>query len=138
MFLLDTNIVSHLMRRDTLLVNERFAAALRLDQPIAMSAIVYAELQFGVENVPSAKRRMQLASELTTACELVPVLDWPSAAAATHSTMRAKLKKIGNAIGFMDSLIAAHALAIGATLVTNNEREFQRVAGLKIENWTKK
>ncbi len=138
MFLLDTNIISYLMRRDVALINERFASALRLDRPVAMSAIVYAELLFGAENVPSPKRRMQLVSEIAAACKLIAVLDWPSDAAALHATLRSKLVKTGKSIGFMDSLIAAHALAIDATLVTNNEREFQRVHGLKIENWTKK
>jgi tRNA(fMet)-specific endonuclease VapC len=137
MFLLDTNIVSYLMRRDTTLVNERFANALRLDRQIAMSAIVFAELQFGVENAPSVKRRAQLSSELMSASQLVTVLEWPVTAATAHAVLRAKLKKAGQLIGFMDSLIAAHALAVGATLVTNNEHKFIRVPGLKVENWTK-
>jgi tRNA(fMet)-specific endonuclease VapC len=137
MYLLDTNIVSHLMRRDVESVNDSFARALRLNRTVTMSAIVHAELLFGIYNAPSGKRQRQLADDLVETCQLIAVSDWPAGAAITHAGLRTALVKIGKSIGFMDSLIAAHALAIDATLVTNNEREFQRVPGLKVENWTK-
>jgi tRNA(fMet)-specific endonuclease VapC len=66
----------------------------------------------------------------------VEVLDYPAAAALNYARIRADLKVRGTMIGGNDLLIAAHARSIGLTLVTNNTREFSRVHGLKIENWT--
>jgi tRNA(fMet)-specific endonuclease VapC len=68
--------------------------------------------------------------------EYMPVLDFPADAAREYASLRAALKRQGTPIGNNDMLVAAHALHLGLTLVTNNVREFSRVPGLKIENWT--
>lgn len=138
MLLLDTNIASYLMRRDVPLVSERFATALRLNESVHLSAIVYAELQFGVIHAVSPRRQSALRHDLSTLAEMVSVLAWPVEAAAHFAMIRSRLAKAGNTIGYMDALIAAHALALNATVVTNNEKEFRRVPGLNVENWTKK
>ncbi len=65
----------------------------------------------------------------------VEVLDWPARAATEYGNIRALLEANGTPIGAMDMLIAAHARSLGAVLVTNNEKHFNRVKGLKVENW---
>jgi tRNA(fMet)-specific endonuclease VapC len=77
---------------------------------------------------------MRQLEELATA---IPVLSLPDSAAESYGAIRAELEKKGHMIGNNDLWIAAHVRAAGLTLVTNNEREFRRVPGLKIENWAK-
>lgn len=127
--MLDTNICSYLLRERSAHMLQRFR-----DFPIdhiAISAVVAAELRFGV-----AKRR---ASTLERTLEHflagLRTLPWPVAAAAHYAELRADLELRGTPIGGMDLLIAAHALAEDAILVTNNTREFERVRGLRLENW---
>jgi tRNA(fMet)-specific endonuclease VapC len=67
--------------------------------------------------------------------EFVTLLDWPCEAAPLYRKIRAQLQKLGTPIGAMDLLIATHALFLDTVLVTNNTREFERVSGLKVENW---
>ncbi|MBL8706413.1 MAG: type II toxin-antitoxin system VapC family toxin [Rhodospirillales bacterium] len=129
-FLLDTNICIHIRQRRPPSVLERFA---RLAPGAAcLSVITYGELLYGVAKSRERARATGLLRELV---ELLPVLPLPSAAAETYGAIRAALEAKGQSIGGNDLWIAAHARAEGLTLVTNNTREFDRVEGLKVENW---
>jgi tRNA(fMet)-specific endonuclease VapC len=97
-----------------------------------ISAITLAELRFGVQI--SAKPRQNLLA-LEAFLQHLSILDWPAEAAKDYAEIRAYLQKKGKMIGSNDLLIAAHARYLRAVLVTNNEDEFRRVPGLKIDNW---
>ncbi len=128
-YLLDTNIVSDLVRHPQGMVSARLA---RIDETaLCTSIIVTSELRFGAFRSGSARlmERVELIlSELDTLPLEAPV-DQHYAAIRTH------LERIGQPIGSNDLLIAAHALALDLTLVTDNVREFSRVPGLIVENW---
>ncbi len=99
---------------------------------ICISAITYSELNCGVEKSSSRERnRIALLSFLAE----IEVEDYDDLAAEEYGTVRAALERRGEPIGAMDLLIAAHARSIGATVVTNNTREFGRVDELRMENW---
>ncbi|MBT9588206.1 type II toxin-antitoxin system VapC family toxin [bacterium] len=97
-----------------------------------LSSVTRSELQFGVARMPGSTR---LAARVSAFLELANTLPWDSRAADHHGALRAKLRQTGNFIGDFDEMIAAHALAVGATLVTDNLRHFSRVEGLRLENW---
>lgn len=130
MWLLDTNICIYLIKKQP----ERVVLRLRsLDiSTVGVSSITVAELQYG-----AAKSNRPEQNALALAALLAPldVLAFDDAAAAVYGTVRTGLERAGTPIGSMDLLIAAHALALGRTVVTNNTREFSRVGGLKVENW---
>ena len=130
-FLLDSDICVFAMQRRTP------ALLRRLDQRAttsAISVVVYGELAFGeVKSV----RREEAAAHLAALLETLQVLPLPLGAARQYAEIRAQLQRIGQPIGSNDLWIAAHALADDLTLVTNNEREFQRVPGLRVENWAR-
>lgn len=98
----------------------------------AVSAITVCELRFGVEN---SKRPVENKAVLDRILMDLEIHPFGEAAAPYFARLRATLKRVGKPIGPMDTLIAAHALQLGACLVTNNTREFSRVPGLKTENW---
>ena len=129
MWMLDTNICSYLLRQHPAIALARFYAA-PLDE-LRLSVIVTAELRYGAMRLDSQKFTSQLEKWLS----LQQILPWPDRATVMYGRIRVDLEKQGTPIGNMDLLIAAHALAEDAVLVTNNIREFQRVAGLKLENW---
>ena len=128
-YLLDTNIVSDLIR------NPQGKVAARLadigEDRVATSIIVAAELRYG-----AAKRG---SSRLTAQMEIVlgalKVLPFESPSEIFYGDLRSRLEAVGTPIGANDLLIAAHAMALGLTVVTDNEREFARVEGLPFENW---
>jgi tRNA(fMet)-specific endonuclease VapC len=128
-FLLDTNIVSDIIR------NPKGAAARRfrhhpLDQ-ILTSIIVAAELRFGLLRKAAPVQQARL-DELFSRLAVAP---FEEPADRIYAELRRELERSGTPIGANDMLIAAHALALSCTLVTANEREFRRVPGLKVENW---
>jgi len=129
-FLLDTNICIYVRRQKPEKVLRRFRA-LRQGEA-ALSVITFGELLYGaaksVQHAEASERLEELA-------HLLPVLPLPEAAAEAYGIMRAELERKGEMIGNNDLWIAAHAKAAGLTLVTNNEREFRRVRGLKVQNW---
>jgi tRNA(fMet)-specific endonuclease VapC len=130
-YMLDTDIASYIMKRSNDAVLRKLETI-----PISavfLSAIAESELRFGVEVSP---RRRKDQEALDTLLRFLPVVDYPAAAAVEYGQIRADLQKRGLLIGANDLLIAAHARCMGFTLVTNNTREFSRVAGLKLENWT--
>ena len=127
-FLLDTNHLSVLVNDP----NGRCAQRIRRAAEQAFtSVIVVAEVRFGLAKRPSA-----LLEELTEAViSAIKVEPWESPADIRYAEIRAHLERRGTPISANDMLIAAHALALDATIVTANEREFRRVPGLNVENW---
>ena len=129
-FLLDTNICIYVRRQKPEKVLRRFRA-LRQGEA-ALSVITFGELLYGAAK---SVQRAEALERLEELAHLLPVLPLPEAAAEAYGIMRAKLERKGEMIGNNDLWIAAHAKAAGLTLVTNNEREFRRVRGLKVQNW---
>ena len=99
-----------------------------------ISTIVYSELQYGIELSPDKVKAIRF-NQLLDFTALLNIKSWDQNAANYYAKIRAELKKSGNIIGNMDMLIAAHALASNATLITNNTKEFGRISELKLENW---
>ena len=130
-YMLDTDISSYIMKRSHDSVLKRLQTVPVGD--ISISAITKSELMYGVEVSP---RKQQDRMALDAYLKHVEVLDYPDEAALHYGQIRAALKVAGDMIGANDLLIAAHARSLGFTLVTNNTREFGRVPGLKLENWT--
>ena len=130
-FMLDTDTCSYIMKRSQPLVLKRLQAVPVGD--VCMSVVAKAELLYGVEVSP---RRAQDAAALAAFLPYVEVLEFVDDAARHYAEIRADLKRRGALIGANDLFIAAHARALGLTLVTNNTAEFQRVTDLAIENWT--
>lgn len=130
-FMLDTDISSYIMKRSNAAVLQRLQSIPIRD--VCISAITRSELAYGVEVSPRAQQdRLTLDAYL----KHVETLDYPGEAAQHYGSIRATLKAAGTLIGAHDVLIAAHARSLGLTLVTNNTREFSRVPGLSVENWT--
>jgi tRNA(fMet)-specific endonuclease VapC len=129
-FLLDTNICIYIRRRRPPGVLARFQ---RLKPGEAViSVITFGELAYGVEK---SQFRGQAMMQLAELAALIPVIELPLQAGRCYGAIRAALEAKGEMIGNNDLWIAAHAKAAGLILVTNNEQEFRRVAGLKIQNW---
>jgi tRNA(fMet)-specific endonuclease VapC len=130
-YMLDTDISSYVMKRSHSPVLRRLQMVPIAD--VCISVITKSELMYGVEVSP---RKQQDRDALDGYLKYVEVIDYPDAAAAHYGQIRAALKVAGTMIGANDLLIAAHARCLGLTLVTNNTREFGRVKGLHLENWT--
>lgn len=129
-YLLDTNICIYIQKVRPESVARRFEA-LRAGEAF-ISVITWGELQYGAARSQQRNRVTGLLDEFRA---LVPVLPLPDQAGLCHGTLRADLAASGKLIGNNDLWIAAHALSAGMTLVTNNEKEFSRVPGLRLENW---
>lgn len=129
-YLLDTNICIYIRQKRPPAVLARFEKLKAGDA--AISVVTYGELLFGAHK--STRRETALA-RLHDLVALLPVLDMPAGTALEYGDIRAQLEAKGQAIGGNDLWIAAHARAAGLILVTNNEREFARVPGLKVRNW---
>lgn len=130
-YLLDSNICIYAMKHRPPALLRRLDRSARA---CAISVIVYGELWFG-RTVRS--HRDAASANLTALLESIEVLPLPVEAGTHYGTVRAALESRGTPIGMNDTWIAAHALAESRTLVTNNEREFRRVTGLRVENWTR-
>jgi tRNA(fMet)-specific endonuclease VapC len=131
LYLLDTNILSYFIRGTSALLTRRMNKATQV-QSIATSAICRAELRFGQALMTSDDKR-RVAIDLLL-LEL-PALPWTAAAADAYGDIAATLKRQGRPIGELDTQIAAHALTEGLTLVTHNTRHFEKVPGLKLQDW---
>jgi len=131
-YMLDTDISSYIMKRS----NDRVLQQLQMVpvSAVCISAISKAEMLYGIEVSP---RRQKDQAALDEFLRYVEVMEFPPGAALDYALIRADLKRRGTPIGGNDLLIAAHARYLGLTLATNNTREYWRVPGLKIENWTK-
>lgn len=129
-YLLDTNICIYVIKRRPPQVLERFRKA---DiSSIGISSITYSELIFGAAKSLRPEQNRMALTQFVAPLEIVPYDD---TAAQRYGDLRACLERQGTPIGSLDMLIAAHALALNCVLVTNNEKEFARVPGLKMENW---
>ena len=130
-YLLDTNICIYIRQAKPERVLRRFRR-LRPGEAV-LSVITYGELFY--EAIKSTQRAAALG-KLHELGYLLPPLPLPETAAEVYGTIRAQLEAKGEMIGNNDLWIATHALTSGLTLVTNNEREFRRVYGLRVQNWT--
>lgn len=131
-YLLDTNILIYLIKNRPPAVAQRINA-LPDDDRLCMSFVTWAELLKGAER---SSRRDVVRQRLDALALQVPVVfDIDARLCAHYAEHGARLKEAGTPIGGNDLWIACHALALDATLVTNNLREFQRVAGLRLANW---
>lgn len=129
--LLGTNICIYLIR-------QRSPAALRRFEEfevgeVGLSVVTVSELRYGVEKSTRPEQNGRALEQFLMPLE---ILDFDEEAARSYGRIRATLEKEGMPIGPLDTLIAAHALSCGACLVTNNTREFDRVEGLRMEDWT--
>ena len=132
--MLDTDTCIFLMRGGFKKLEAR-VQSVPLQQQV-MSAVTFAELAYGVQAASTAKRKQNQITLDSLVLHLA-VLDWPQTAAKNYAEIRADLKKRGAQLGAADLMIAAHAIAIDAIVVTNNVKDFGRVKGLEVENWTK-
>ena len=130
MYLLDTNICIYIIKKKPPNVLRKFKT-LKLGD-IGISSITVAELRYGVEKSKYGARNRRAVEQFLTP---LAIADFDAKAAQTYGQIRATLEAKGTPIGPLDTLIAAHALSLGVTLVTNNIKEFSRVPGLKLENW---
>lgn len=130
-YMLDTDTCSYIMKRSNDVLLKRLQK-LPVDD-VCISVVTKAELLFGVE---VSTRSEQDGNALKAFLRYVEVLDFPDAAATIYAKIRADLQMRGAMIGANDLFIAAHAVSLGLTLVTNNTREFRRVRDLIVENWT--
>lgn len=131
-YLLDTNICIYLIKRKPQAVIERLNQ-IPLNQ-LYISGITIAELEYGVRKSSSPDRNQLALSEFLAPFTL---LAFDRNATIEYGVIRNELEKVGTPIGSLDMLIAAHAKSMNLTLVTNNEREFSRVNGLRVENRVK-
>jgi tRNA(fMet)-specific endonuclease VapC len=130
--MLDTNTASAALRGNAGL-DERLQ---RLDPAqLCISAITRAELRYGMALKPEA---IKLARYVDAFLRATTTMSWDETAADAHGRLRAQLRRAGTPIGDFDEMIAAHALALGAVLVTDNTKHFKRVDGLAIENWIRR
>ncbi len=129
-YLLDTNICIYIAKHNPPAVRERFA--LHTASELAMSVITLGELRFGAEKSQHRELALAAVSQLES---VILVAALPETAGEHYGQIRAALHSKGQIIGNNDLWLAAHAKAEGWIFVTNNEREFFRVAGLQIENW---
>lgn len=130
--MLDTNICIYLIKQQPATVLERFLDYQVGD--IGISSITLAELRYGVSKSRYPEKNAKALDEFILPLE---ILSFDENAARAYGEIRALLERAGTSIGSMDMLIAAHALAQGVTLVTNNTREFGRVSGLMLADWVR-
>lgn len=128
--MLDTNICVEIIRRRPVAVLERLQSHAVGD--VGISVVTLAELEFGVSHSRDPRRNREALAQFILPLEVAPL---EQEVTAPYGRIRAALEKRGASIGAMDLLIAAHALSLGVRLATNNEREFRRVPGLRVENW---
>ena len=131
-FMLDTNTCIYIIKRKPSEVLKRFKRT-QISQ-IGISSITLSELLYGVLKSSKPEQNQIALTQFVAPLEIEPYGD---EAAQCYGNLRAYLEKEGAPIGSLDMLIAAHAIAIDCTLVTNNEKEFIRVPSLKIDNWVK-
>lgn len=129
-YLLDTNICSYILK------NRPVSVKLKFDEvgaeQLCISSVVLAELYYGAARHPKS---VIIRKEIDDFVSRLLVVAWDEQAANHYGAIRATLEKAGTPVGAMDMMIAAHARSMGAALVTNNQREFERIDGLVVQNW---
>ncbi|HEV3197722.1 MAG TPA: type II toxin-antitoxin system VapC family toxin [Bryobacteraceae bacterium] len=129
--MLDTNIASYIIKGNIPAVRRRLVKIPMVQ--IAISAVTEGELRYGVARLVGATRLQTVVDEFLLRVTIIP---WGSEAAQHYGQLRATLEREGQLMGSLDTMIAAHALALGFVLVTN-DRSFARIKKLRIEDWTK-
>lgn len=129
--LLDTDTCIYALKQNATVLTRLLAQS---PEDVAVSVITEAELRTGAAKSTSATRTLQLIENFLRPMNIIP---FTSDDAAAYGLVRAKLERAGKPIGPLDTLIAAQAVGRGLILVSNNEREFRRVAGLQVQNWTR-
>lgn len=130
--MLDTDTCIFLIKKRPVSVKKHLDK-LSMDQ-VCISVVTYAELLYGAEHSANKERNREVVKDFV---RYLTVRDWNDEAAEHYSLIRHDLESAGTPIGAMDMMIAAHARSVPAVLVSNNERHFGRVKGLKIVNWAK-
>jgi tRNA(fMet)-specific endonuclease VapC len=130
-YLLDTNIASYVIKGNIPAVRRRIVQVPMAQ--LAISAVTEGELRYGAARRPDAARLRTIVDEFLLRMTILP---WDSEAARHYGQIRAALEREGQPMGNLDTMIGAHALALGAILVTN-DRAFTRIRELKVEDWTK-
>lgn len=133
-YLLDTNTVSYFLRDHSPSLSSRLMGT--APEALAISVITAGELRFGVKRLGPGQRATALGQRLEQILEAFATLALPPEAGEHYAATRAHLAAQGTPIGGNDLWIAAHALAGNMTLITNNLREFERVPGLRVEDWS--
>ena len=129
-YMLDSNTIGKLVRNDANVVEH--VASVNMAS-LCVSSIVEGEIRYGLAKRPEARRLALAVGEFLKRVETVP---WDGRTAKHYGELRARLEKRGNALSTMDTLIAAHALSLGLTLVTG-DNAFRAIEGLSVEDWTK-
>ena len=132
-FLLDTNICIYLIKKKPKSLIKKITRFKNSD--IGISAITVSELEYGVEK---SEKQTQNRIALIEFLKNFETLPYNQSCAKIYGEIRTFLEKKGQIIGAMDLLIGSHGKAFNLTVVTNNQKEFKRIPGLKIENWVKK
>jgi len=131
-FMLDTSACVDLIRNQDARILRRMKR--RRPDELCVSSVTLSELEYGAaKSANPEKNRLALAEFMTP----LDVLPYDDTVAPVYGRVRAALEKGGTPIGPLDTMIAAHALSLDLTVVTDNEREFRRVSGLKVQNWAK-
>jgi len=132
-YVLDTNAVSAIMKG-----NEAFVDRLASHAPadVAIPQPVIAELAHGIERLPRSRRRIALQARFELICSEIPRSEWTDDVSHAYGRIKATLERRGTRIEDFDAAIAAHAVSIGATLVTTNTDHMGRIPGLRLEDWT--
>lgn len=133
-YILDTNAVSALMKGDEAVV-ERLASQVPADVAIPQPAL--AEIAYGIERLPRSRRRRILQARFDLVCSEIARAAWTDAVSHAYGRIKATLERRGTRIEDFDAAIAAHAVALGSTLVTSNLEHMARVPGLKVEDWSR-
>ena len=132
-YVLDTNTVSALMKGTRAIV-DRLAATEPGD--VGIPQPVVAEIAYGIERLPRSKRRQALQERFDLICSEVQRVEWTDAVSHAYGRIKAALERRGSRIEDFDAAIAAHAVALGATLVTSNIAHMARISGLRVEDWS--
>jgi len=130
-YMLDANICIYLVKQNPAKVIKHFKSHAIGD--IGISAITLAELRYGVSKSQHVEKNQQALDEFILSLEIA---DFDEKAAQEYGEIRTELERAGKPIGSMDMLIGAHAHALGATLVTNNTKDFKQIKNLKIADWS--
>jgi tRNA(fMet)-specific endonuclease VapC len=130
-YLLDTNIVSFHLRQSSVALQRRLRRVRAAS--VALSVVTEMEIRYGLARNPS----LRIAPLVEAFLGVVTILPLDSRVATTYARVRAGLEARGTPIGPLDLMIGAHALAIGATLITSDSREFRRIPGLRVVDWSR-
>ena len=130
LYILDTNMASYLLKGTSPAVRDRMQS-LRAGEVACISAVTEAEMLYGIAKAGIGEQRMKM---LNWFLQLVDIHSWGREEAAVYGRLRAKQEAMGKTLGPLDMQIAAHALSLGAVLVTN-DKAFHHVSGLSVENW---